>query len=35
MPKSSSSDDIFVLIAGAELSFKVSKLEEWLASKHD
>jgi hypothetical protein len=34
MPKSSS-NDIYVLIASAELSFKVSILEEWLASKHD
>jgi hypothetical protein len=34
MPKISS-NDIFVLIASAELSFKDSKLEERLASKHD
>jgi hypothetical protein len=34
MPKNSS-NGIFGLIASAELIFKVSKLEEWLASKHD
>jgi hypothetical protein len=34
MPKNSS-NDVFVLNASAELSFKVSKLEEWLASKRD
>jgi hypothetical protein len=34
MPKIST-NDIFGLIASAELIFKVSKLEEWLASKHD
>jgi hypothetical protein len=30
-----SSNDVLGLIASAELILKVSKLEEWLASKHD
>jgi hypothetical protein len=34
MPKISS-NDIFLLNASAELIFKVSKLEDWIASKHD
>jgi hypothetical protein len=34
MPKISS-NDVFGLIASAELIFKVSKLGEWLASKLD
>jgi hypothetical protein len=34
MPKISS-NSIIGLAASAELTFKVSKLEEWLASKHD
>jgi hypothetical protein len=30
-----STNDIFGLIASAELIFKVLKLEDWLPSKHD